>query len=100
MIMVNVQATAPQDEGGALLVKAGERTVGSVAGAGSEALWDVLEVEIGDEFPVGSTSALRTQDSDGVWRPDLGAPEEVRHWPQFDDRQDDGEVQLDDQWVG
>lgn len=92
MIMVNVQATAPQDEGGALLVKVGERTVGSVAGAGSEPLWEVLEVKIGDEFPVGSTSALRTQDSDGLWRLDLGAPEEVRHWPQFDDRQDDGEV--------
>jgi hypothetical protein len=92
MIRVNIQATAPHDEGGILVVRVGDRTVGTAADAGSKPLWDVLQVRMGEEFPVGSTAALRTQDSDGLWRLDLGAPEEVRHWPRFDDLQDDGEV--------
>ena len=85
LVIVNVQATSTRDQGGVLIVKVGERTVGTAEEVGSEPLWEVLEVTIGDEFPVGTTAALRTQDSDGLWRLDLGAPEEVRHWPRFDD---------------
>ena len=73
------------------MVKVGERTVGTAWRGGSEPLWEVLQVMIGDEFPVGSTAALRTQDSDGLWRLDLGAPEEVRPWPRFKDWPDGDE---------
>ena len=96
LVIVNVQATSTRDEGGVLVVKVGERTAGTAEEVGSDPLWEVLEVKIGDEFPVGSTAALRTQDSDGLWRLDLGAPEEVRHWPRFDDWPgDDDESEAD-----
>ena len=85
LIKVRIQASASRDEGGVLMVKVGERTVGTAEEVGSDPLWEVLEVKIGGEFLIGSTAALRTQDSDGLWRLDLGAPEEVRHWPRFDD---------------
>ncbi len=90
-IMVNVQATATKDEGGVLMVKVGERTVGTLSESGSDPFWEVLQVKVGDAFPVGSTGALRSQGPDGLWRLDLGAPEEVRHWPRFDDLPEDDE---------
>ena len=88
-IMVNIQVTAAKDEGGVLMVKVGERPVGTLSKSGSDPFWEVLQAKVGGEFPVGSTGALRSQDRDGLWRLDVGAPEEVRHWPRFDDLPDE-----------
>jgi hypothetical protein len=88
LIDVNVQATASKKEGGVLKVKAAERPVGVLSESGSDPFWEVLEVKVGVEFPVGSTKALRSQDPAGLWRLDLGAPEDVRKWLRLDDPQD------------
>jgi hypothetical protein len=82
MIDVNVQASASKNEGGVVMVKVGERLVGVLSESGADPFWEVLEVGVGDGFPVGSTVALRSQDPDGLWRLDLGAPEDVRRWLQ------------------
>jgi hypothetical protein len=92
LIGVNVQATASKNEGGVLKVKVGERPAGVLSKSGSDPFWEVLEVKVGDEFPVGSTMALRSQDPDGLWRLDLGAPEDVRKWLRFyNPQQGDGD---------
>ncbi len=100
IIDVRVQATASQNEGGVLEVKVGERPVGVLSESGSDLFWEVLGVKVGDEFLVGSTVALRSQEPDGLWRLDLGAPEDVRKWLQFDDPQegdgDDGRAFRED----
>ena len=95
-IMVHIQATGPQDLDGVLLVKVGERRVGVLAESGSDPFWNVLQVKIGDGYPVGSAGALRSQDTDGRWRLDLGAPKNVRRWPRLDDLPDGESGEADD----
>jgi hypothetical protein len=80
LIDVNVQASASKNDGGVVKVKVGERPVGVLSKSDSDPFWEVLEVKVGGKFPVGSTAALRSQDPDGLWRLDLGAPVDVRKW--------------------
>ena len=91
-IAVTIKATLPRAEGGVLEVIVGNRRVGTVADSDSDPYWKVIDEDPQPETTIG-TQALRTRDSDGDWRLDLGAPDKVRRPPRFEDfPQDSPEV--------
>jgi hypothetical protein len=88
-IAVTIKATVPRDRGGELEVLVGDRRVGAIADSESDPYWEVIQ---GDPQPdtTVATQALRTRDSNGDWRLDLGAPDRIRRRPRFEDFPQDG----------
>jgi hypothetical protein len=91
-IAVTIKATLPRAEGGVLEVLVGNRRIGTVADSDSDPYWESIEEDPQPETTIG-IQALRTRDSDGDWRLDLGAPDKVRRRPRFEDfPEDDPEI--------
>jgi hypothetical protein len=76
-IGVNLRATAPRFNGGEIKVSVADRDVGVLSDADSDPYWQVLTETALDQTVVASTIAVRTRDTDGSWRLDLGAPKDT-----------------------
>jgi hypothetical protein len=88
-IAVTIKASVPRAQAGELEVLVGERRVGAISDSDSDPYWEVIEDDPQPETTV-ATQALRTRDSDGAWRLDLGAPERMMQRPRFEDFPQDG----------
>jgi hypothetical protein len=79
-VNVDLQATGAREAGGRIVVSNHDRRVGLVAEENIDELWSVLGLEGTEGFPVASTHALRTRDTQtGLWRLDLGMPKSTHH---------------------
>lgn len=88
-IAVTIKAAAPRADGGVLEVLVREVRVGAIADSDSDPYWEVIEDDPQPDTTI-ATQALRTRDSDGGWRLDLGAPERIIRRPRFEDFPTDG----------